>query len=53
MNINKNISIVYDPEILTNIKRMINEGFDKLNMFVKTKINEKMLKPQILNFTMN
>lgn len=50
MNINKNISIVYDPEILTNIKRMINEGFDKLNTFVKTKINEKNVKTPNFEF---
>ncbi len=34
MNINKNISIVYDTEILNKIKEMIQEGFDKLNSFL-------------------
>ncbi|MEE0934277.1 MAG: hypothetical protein U0L42_01255 [Methanobrevibacter sp.] len=50
MNINKSIPIVYDPEILNKIKEMINEGFDKLNTFVKTKINEKNIKTKNFEF---
>lgn len=37
MNINKNISIVYDTETLNTIKIMIKEGFDKLNSFFSVK----------------
>ena len=40
MNINPNISIVYDPEIISKIKEMIKEGFEKLKTFVKTQENE-------------
>ncbi|MBQ7928546.1 MAG: hypothetical protein IJ287_07410 [Methanobrevibacter sp.] len=36
MNINKNISIVYDTEILNKIKEMIQEGFDKLKNLVNS-----------------
>ena len=50
MNIHKNIPIVYNPVVLDNIKEMIKEGFDKLNCFVKTKINEKTLHKQALVF---
>ncbi|AMD16712.1 hypothetical protein TL18_00850 [Methanobrevibacter sp. YE315] len=35
MNVDKDLSIVYDPEILTKIKEMIEEGFEKLKTFVK------------------
>ena len=37
MNINKNISIVYDPEIITKIKEMIKESFEKLKNFINMK----------------
>lgn len=37
MNINKDYSIVYDPEILTKIKEMIKEGFEKIKSFVNKK----------------
>ena len=37
MNIDKNISIVYEPEILNKIKEMIQEGFDKLKSFFSVK----------------
>ncbi|MBE6496897.1 MAG: hypothetical protein E7Z81_01230 [Methanobrevibacter sp.] len=50
MNINENIPIVYDPEKLTNIKEMIKEGFEKLNRFVKAKINEKKVKTPNFEF---
>lgn len=50
MNIQKNIPIVYNPEVLDNIKEMIKEGFDKLNSFVKTKINEKNIKTPNFKF---
>lgn len=46
MNVNKNISIVYDTEIISKIKEMIKEGLDKLKLFVKVKINEKTAKTQ-------
>ena len=36
MNINKSIPIVYDPEILNAIKEMINEGFEKLKILIKS-----------------
>jgi len=50
MNIHKNIPIVYEPEILNKIKEMIKEGFDKLNSFVKAKINEKNIKAPNFEF---
>ena len=50
MNIHKNIPIVYNPEVLDNIKEMIKEGLDKLNSFVKTKINEKNIKTPNFEF---
>lgn len=50
MNINKNISIVYDTEIISKIKEMIKEGLDKLKSFVKTKIDEKTIQTQNFKF---
>ena len=37
MNINKSRSIVYDPDIINKIMKMIQEGFDKLKSFVRIK----------------
>ncbi|MBQ2832783.1 hypothetical protein [Methanobrevibacter sp.] len=48
MNINKDNPIVYNPEILTKIKEMIKEGFEKLKSFVNIKSNE--LTTKIPNF---
>lgn len=36
-NINNNIAIEYDPEIISKIKEIIKEGFEKLKSFVKSK----------------
>ena len=36
MNIHKNIPIVYNPEVLDNIKEMIKEGFEKLKNLVNS-----------------
>ena len=36
-NINQNIPIEYDPEIISKIKEIIEEGFDKLKTIVKVK----------------
>ena len=37
MNTNKNIAIVYDPEIISKIKDMIKESFEKLKNFINIK----------------
>ena len=39
-NINKNLAIEYDPDIVSKIKELIKEGFDKLKSFVKIKTDE-------------
>ena len=36
MNIQKDYTIDYDPEILSKIKELIKEGFEKLKSFVKS-----------------
>ena len=43
MNVNNttNTPIVYNPEIISKIKEMINEGFNKLKAFVKVKKQSK------------
>ena len=42
-NMNKNVTIEYDPNILSKIKKIIKEGFDKLKMFITSK-NETNFK---------
>ncbi|WP_298523903.1 hypothetical protein [uncultured Methanobrevibacter sp.] len=39
-NGNNDITIEYDPDIVSKIKELIKEGFDKLKCFVKLKTNE-------------
>ena len=41
MNTDEHISIVYDTEIISKIKKMIKEGLDKLKSFVKVKNESK------------
>ena len=36
-NMTKNQTIDYDSNFISKIKEMINEGFDKLNSFIKIK----------------
>jgi hypothetical protein len=50
ITINQNIPIEYDPEIISKIKEMIKEGFDKLKTFVKTKIDEKTIQTPNFKF---
>lgn len=39
-NVNNNIAIEYDPDILSKIKEIIKEGFEKLKCFVELKTKE-------------
>lgn len=52
MNLTKDDPIVYDPEILNKIKKMIQEGFEKLKSFVKKAHEKNVTKKTNFNFYM-